>query len=665
MKWPGRAWQAVRDPRSGWLWMLSVFLIGLGARLWLIRRFGTPLPFWDQWEEARVVYLPYLEGKLSVADLFSAHNEHRIFFSRIYGLALLLLNRQWDGQLEMVCDAVIHCATLAGLGWLMCRRLARQQCLLAWLPLVLLLALPFGWENTLAGFQSIFYFFLLLSLLTLWLLGLHPPGSVGWWCGAAAAIMALFTLASGFMAAATVFALVLLRIWRRPEAWKQQAVTMAFCAAVVASGLLLKVDVPHHSPLQAHSVGEFLAAFGANLAWPWIVVPPFALLNLVPLGVLAYCYLRRGEERPAAEMTLAIGLWTVLQAAATAYARGAEGRPPGWRYMDSTSLIVIANGFSLAILLSRRWPTPAASGILKFSVFNFQFSIPCSISRLVPLARPILLSIVICWGLVCIAGLALLSSRAWQIDIPERRLYHRAQLKHARAFLATDDVRVFEGKPRCQLLCYQGDPLAPTLRYEAEWTVEYLRNPLIRRILPACARLPLRMEPDLRATQGFVTNGVRPDWLTAQTLAAWSSWSAPGPAATGTFESLPIQKSRFPYLEIAVAGGLGEEGLSLELVDVTSGKRKEVRSRRFAVSEWQSCHVKAPAGEFKIVAQDASETGWLAFQPPRELGRLSLWAIQLLGAAEYLLFAGLGLLLLNLAALLASRHYINESQPDQ
>ena len=73
-----------------WLWALSLFLVGLGAKLWLILRFGTPLPFWDQWEEARVVYLPYFEGKLSLAGLFSAHNEHRIFFTRIYGLGLLL-----------------------------------------------------------------------------------------------------------------------------------------------------------------------------------------------------------------------------------------------------------------------------------------------------------------------------------------------------------------------------------------------------------------------------------------------------------------------------------------------------------------------------------------------------------------------------------------------
>ncbi|HOS75955.1 MAG TPA: hypothetical protein PKW12_11915, partial [Verrucomicrobiota bacterium] len=129
--------------RSGWFWAASLFLAGLGARLWLIDRFGTALPFWDQWEEARVVYVPFLAGKLSLTDLFSAHNEHRILFTRLYGLALLLLNGQWDGRLQMVGNALIHSATLAGLGGLMFRWLERKYWVWVWLPLALVLALPF------------------------------------------------------------------------------------------------------------------------------------------------------------------------------------------------------------------------------------------------------------------------------------------------------------------------------------------------------------------------------------------------------------------------------------------------------------------------------------------------------------------------------------------
>ena len=334
--------------------MLSLFLVGLGAKLWLIHRSGSPLPIWDEWEEARLVYVPYLEGKLSLADLFTAHGEHRIILTRIYSLGLLLLNRQWDAQLQMVVNAIIHCATLTGLGWLMFRWLEKRYWSLVWLPLALALALPFGWENSLAGFQSQFYFLLVFSMLTLWLLGLSPPLSARWWCGVATAIMALFTVASGFLAAAAVFALVVLRVSKRPKGWKQQFPTLSFCAAVVVSGLLLKADVRAHHVLQAHSASEYLIALGKNLAWPWIVVPLFAVFNLLPLAALAWCYLKEKQaERPAEEMTLAIGLWAILQGAAAAYTRGADGKPPGWRYMDSSSFILVANCFSIAILMSR------------------------------------------------------------------------------------------------------------------------------------------------------------------------------------------------------------------------------------------------------------------------------------------------------------------------
>ena len=221
--------------------MLSLFLVGLGAKLWLIHRSGTPLPIWDEWDEARVVYLPYFEGRLSLADLFTAHCEHRIVFTRIYSLGLLLLNRQWDGQLQMVVNAIIHCATLAGLGWLMSQWLEKRYWILLWLPLCLALALPFGWENSLAGFQSQFYFLVVFSLLTLWLLGLHAPKSARWWCGATAAVMALFTVASGFLAAAAIFALVVLRIAKR-QRLETAIPTLAFCAAVAVAGVLLKAD---------------------------------------------------------------------------------------------------------------------------------------------------------------------------------------------------------------------------------------------------------------------------------------------------------------------------------------------------------------------------------------------------------------------------------------
>ena len=86
---------------------LAVFSVVWGARLWLIQFYSSPVPFWDQWDEAINFLKPWLEGTLSWQTWFEPHNEHRIVFTRILDVGLLSLNRQWDPQLQMVVNAFI------------------------------------------------------------------------------------------------------------------------------------------------------------------------------------------------------------------------------------------------------------------------------------------------------------------------------------------------------------------------------------------------------------------------------------------------------------------------------------------------------------------------------------------------------------------------------
>jgi len=70
--------------------VVAFILLLFGAKLWLIDHYGNPTPFWDQWDgEAANLYAPFLEGTLRFQDLFAAHNEHRIFTTRLLSLAEL------------------------------------------------------------------------------------------------------------------------------------------------------------------------------------------------------------------------------------------------------------------------------------------------------------------------------------------------------------------------------------------------------------------------------------------------------------------------------------------------------------------------------------------------------------------------------------------------
>jgi hypothetical protein len=612
----------------GWLWLLGLFLVAVGARLWLIHSFGTSLPFWDQWEEARIVYVPFFEGRLSLSELFQAHNEHRMFFNRFYDLGLLLLNGQWDNQVETVANTLIYCAGIAVFGWILARRLGRSSWPVIALVLMLVLVLPFGWENTVGGFHSQVYTSTLFSLFVIWLLGCHDPRTAPWGWGVLVGIGSLCTPTSGIISSAAIFGLTTLKILREPASWRRHWPTLAVSLVLVALGLALRVEVPHHRALMAHSIIQFLISLGKYLAWPWIVVPPFALFNMLPLSLLAWFYLRERQARlPAEEIVLGIGLWAVLQAAATAYARGAQEFPQ-WRYMDSTCFVMITNALSIVLLLRR------------FHAAN-------------PRTRALSLVIFSVWGIACAAGLSLLSLRALSLDLPERRFYFRCQLQNMRAFMATGDIRVFDNKPKPYLPLYEGDPLAPQPKHAGEKLLKYMDNPWIRPLLPACVRDPLKVVPE--SVTGFVTNGPAIAKPRIAGELCWSSYTALGTTNTGRFESQPVPRTRFPYLEFRIAGDLGKPGLSLSLLDLSSGKATQLKPSQPPGHTWQTCRVRAPRGDFKILAVDESTRGWLAFQPPRELARLS-WAVdQAVRLGVPLFFIGLALYGIGLVLALRGR----------
>lgn len=600
-------------PRA-WLWLAGLFLAGFGAKLWLIHAFGTSLPFWDQWEEARVVYVPFFEGKLTWADLISPHNEHRILLTRLYGLALLLWNGQWDNQVQMVANAAIHTATLVALGALMLRLLDRRHAPWLLLPLAAALIPPFAWENTMAGFHSQHYFMVVFALPTLWLLGAHAPGSLRWWCGALAALGGLFTVGAGFLAAATVFGWVTLKILLDRTAWKKLWPTLAVGIIAVGLGLALNIKVPHHEVLKAHSAVEFLVSLGKYLAWPWIVLPPYAVFSMFPLALLAWRYWRDPAARTrAAELTLLVGLWTVLQCLAAAYARGAKGAHPQWRYMDTTSFLMIVNAWSLLLL----WVQGA--GRLPFR-------------RYFPAATAL-------WALACGTGLGLLSQQAWRCDIPVRQIQHRLAVLTTRAYLATGDPRYFDVHRREYLAVFQGNPDLP--QDHARQLIERLQPPVVRSILPACVCDPIPLAPAL--ANGFVTNNAPLATPGTPGETFWSSFNSRPAAGQGRFESQPLRKAKLPWLEFRVAGDLGAPGLSLAVVDLVSGKTTALEPRRPAGPQWASLRIKSPPGEFKIVATDDSPTGWLAFQPPREVGQLSAVADRVAAWGAGLFGFGLGL----------------------
>jgi len=585
------------------IWAVSLFLLGMGMKLLMMQQCVNPVPYFDQWEgEAAAIYVPYYEHVLGISDLFYAQNEHRIVLSHLYDLALLLLNGQWDSQLQMVINAAIHCGTIAGFGWLLAALMGRPYYVFIWLPLALALMSPFGWENALCGFQSCFYLLLLFSLMTIWLLG-SDPLSKQWRLGLVTGICALLTMASGLVAFVAVAAVIILDIMRNRTGWRRYIPTLVACGALTVAGLLLKGHSPVEKEWHAQSFRAFLVALGNNLSWPTGLWPWLAPLNMLPLLGLAWIYFRSKEKNLAAErLILGTGVWVILQSVATAYARGFEGRPPTWRYMDTLCLLLIANFLSIILLIGK-----------------YRKNLPL---------LPVWYAAFALWFIPCTTSLWTLNERAWKGAIPLWAGHQQIRLETTRAFVQTNDEKVFANHDPQDLAWFYIPELAFLLRSQD-----------IRPILPACVRDPLKVLPSENGTSAFVAGGcllAKPDAPTEHCL---GSYSGAGAAARGVFESGPMS-SKLPYLLIQVAGDLGGSGLALELVELASGKVFEIKAPAVAGPQWLDVYVKAPAAAFKIVARDESTTGWFAFKAPREVGRLSFWAMRTVGAGKSVMVLG-------------------------
>ncbi len=603
MNAPGRAGGRWWRPGSHFAWAVSLFLAGLGAKYGLILAKGFSFPYHDQWQaEAAELFIPYLSGKFTLATLVEPHNEHWIIFTRLLDLTLLRLNGQWDSLLEMTCNAVIHCAGVAGFAWAMASLLGKRSWLLIWPVLALDLALPFAWENTLWGFQSQFYFLFLFSWLTIWLLAVNEPLSRRWWLGVATALAANFTMAPGMLASATVIIITALAAWKERN-WRRHAPTWIACGVTLGVGMVLKLSLEADFTDNAHNVRDLLTALGKSLAWPWVTVPWYALVNLLPLALLAWvCFRSREPVEPGEWMIFGMAIWAGLQGLAAAYARGNGGPDPSSRYLDSLSFVGISGALAGYVLLNQRRP-----GRRMFSW---------------------LAALLVGWTIMGLLGLGVLTHRAWTEAIPDVVAEKAAQLKASRAWVETGDARVFLAQPKDMRL----QPIAARL----------MSDPHLRAVLPACVREPLTVEMATNSGNAFVrsANG-----------RANVTWLSTG--GQGTFESKAIAKSALPYLEIPVRGDLGGTGTSLELVDVKNGKVTEVRPSVRAGEKWVNVDVRAPDGEFTVVAKvEGGEKGF-AFQEPRELGRWSFWTVKLLGCWKWMVGIGVVGLLANLGEMFA------------
>jgi hypothetical protein len=436
---------------------LACCLLVLGSKLGLIEWFGTSTPFWDEWSALGTLFKNFLNGDLHPADLLAAYNEHRILLTRLVALGLFEASGYWDPGQEMIVNAAIHSVVTVMIAASLARILDREKFVLVVLLTGLLGAIPFGWENTLMGFNTHFYLLIGLSMASLLAVSPAAAWSARWWAGTALAIGSFFCLASGALTTAAAAGLCLLQILRGVRSGRREWLGVLAHIGLTVGFVLATPNASADSPfpLQAQGLDQFLHAFGRILSWP--SKSELGLILYVPTLLFAWRLLGEAPDRADKRwFNLAVLGWLLLQFMALAYGRA--DLPLSSRYLDIIQIGIVLNGVSALFLLSafaetvwqRRWAVAA----------------------------------LVCWFVVLIFGLQGEANHSVGGGIEFRRDSAAIETENIRAYLHTGDFSILADKPPIDI----SFPSAERLR-------GFLDDPTIRAILPVTLIDPERPRP--------------------------------------------------------------------------------------------------------------------------------------------------------------------------
>ncbi len=331
--------------------MMSLVL--LCAKLYVIYRFASIVPYWDQWEtDGLRLFDPYLDGGLELSELFTTQNEHSMFFTRIISLFLLEVTGFWDTISQVVVNAVLHVIGLTVFVHCMIKPLGGMSARILIFVFTVLLALPIGWANAMNGMQSQVFLVVLFSTISLkWCIE-STTLSKEWFVGFFFGLCAFFNQANGLMVFPVIFLFSAIRLIFNTEDRRRAAIG---CLISVLSFAMLFALVPvieKHNVLKAQSLVGFMDSLSKLLSWPLYKWHFHALVIWAPTAALAWHLFRKGFPKEDRSMLpLALSIWVFVLEVIFAYGRGVDSLNA--RYLDLIILGLVTNTAISFILLER------------------------------------------------------------------------------------------------------------------------------------------------------------------------------------------------------------------------------------------------------------------------------------------------------------------------
>jgi hypothetical protein len=344
--------------------------------LWQCLAAPHDLPILDQWSFVRA-YLRYVDGQYHPIDLFSWHNEHRLFTTRLVLFADALLF-----SMAGVLPIVVTFASLAAIALLL-TSLATTRARVPGFAVAIGLAWTLSqWANLVVGFQVQHPFVLLFALCALISLAnaLAPDArqSSAWLAAALVSdFLAVFSLGSGILIVVPAIAMA---IWLRRGTWPlavflgvHAALTLAYLSGHHFAERRYGSLVPDFS-----SIGQFIAhgfLDGQNLEAVVGLIILASLLCVVVIVTARATFAGKPFDRRAAILA-SFACFIAIEAAAAAYARQKMGLSP--IYATHSMILVLT-----MLCLFWRLAGPTGDAIR----FTIRFTILASVVALTLLAN--------------------------------------------------------------------------------------------------------------------------------------------------------------------------------------------------------------------------------------------------------------------------------------
>ena len=274
-----------------------------------------------------------------------------------------------------------------------------------------------------------------------------------WWLAALCLLVSYFSMASGALTTAAAFAICALQVLLGRRSGRSEWLALAVLFAMTVIMVLFIPVLAHHAPLKAHSIWQFISALVHIMSWllgpsqPGIVASIAGAFAIQAPALLTSLYVIWLRPPIADRRWLLVTLTgaTVLQAAAVAYGRATA--PLSSRYLDLFAISLPLNFACLLYLLDA----------LRHSGRG---------RRLVAAAMAF-------WLLLVLVGVTTTTIQRSLPELAEKRAVGRAETENLRAYLATNDIRTLQNKPRLDIPYPDANRLAMIVS-----------QPVIRAILP-------------------------------------------------------------------------------------------------------------------------------------------------------------------------------------